>query len=159
MVVAHDESGDLSPAAVSYTSGFYQIPVIGISSRDAAFSDKNIHVSFLRTVPPYFHQADVWLDMLNSFGYNKVHSQIRIYSLTKFAYWISLQVIFIHSSDTDGRAILGRFQATSQIIVGDSEVRANVEAIVEFDPKLDSAIDILYDLKTAQSRVYLLYAK
>lgn len=72
VVVAHDESGDLSPAAVSYTSGFYQIPVIGISSRDAAFSDKNIHVSFLRTVPPYFHQADVWLDMLNSFGYNKV---------------------------------------------------------------------------------------
>lgn len=77
VVVAHDESGDLSPAAVSYTSGFYQIPVIGISSRDAAFSDKNIHVSFLRTVPPYFHQADVWLDMLNSFGYNKVRSDWR----------------------------------------------------------------------------------
>jgi len=47
---------------VSYTSGFYSIPVIGISSRDAAFSDKNIHVSFLRTVPPYYHQADVWLE-------------------------------------------------------------------------------------------------
>lgn len=78
VVVAHDESGDLSPAAVSYTSGFYQIPVIGISSRDAAFSDKNIHVSFLRTVPPYFHQADVWLDMLNSFGYNKVNESIKM---------------------------------------------------------------------------------
>lgn len=72
MVVSHEESGDLSPAAVSYTSGFYQIPVIGISSRDAAFSDKNIHVSFLRTVPPYYHQADVWLEMLNHFGYTKV---------------------------------------------------------------------------------------
>lgn len=73
VVVSHDSSGhDLSPAAVSYTSGFYQIPVIGISSRDAAFSDKNIHVSFLRTVPPYYHQADVWLDMLNHFGYTKV---------------------------------------------------------------------------------------
>ena len=33
-------SGELSPAAVSYTSGFYHIPVIGISSRDSAFSDK-----------------------------------------------------------------------------------------------------------------------
>lgn len=74
VVVSHDDSSghDLSPAAVSYTSGFYQIPVIGISSRDAAFSDKNIHVSFLRTVPPYYHQADVWLDMLSHFGYTKV---------------------------------------------------------------------------------------
>lgn len=74
VVVSHEQTGDLSPAAVSYTSGFYQIPVIGISSRDAAFSDKNIHVSFLRTVPPYYHQADVWLEMLRHFGYNKVSS-------------------------------------------------------------------------------------
>lgn len=72
VVVSHEQTGDLSPAAVSYTSGFYQIPVIGISSRDAAFSDKNIHVSFLRTVPPFYHQADVWLEMLKHFGYNKV---------------------------------------------------------------------------------------
>lgn len=72
VVVSHEPTGDLSPAAVSYTSGFYQIPVIGISSRDAAFSDKNIHVSFLRTVPPYYHQADVWLEMLNHFQYTKV---------------------------------------------------------------------------------------
>lgn len=40
MVVSHPLTGDLSPAAVSYTSGFYHIPVIGISSRDSAFSDK-----------------------------------------------------------------------------------------------------------------------
>lgn len=83
VVVSHDEkdsSGhDLSPAAVSYTSGFYQIPVIGISSRDAAFSDKNIHVSFLRTVPPYYHQADVWLEMLSHFGYTKVCRKIAIF--------------------------------------------------------------------------------
>lgn len=80
VVVSHEEkdsSGhDLSPAAVSYTSGFYQIPVIGISSRDAAFSDKNIHVSFLRTVPPYYHQADVWLEMLSHFGYTKACNKL-----------------------------------------------------------------------------------
>lgn len=40
VVVSHLLTGDLSPAAVSYTSGFYHIPVIGISSRDSAFSDK-----------------------------------------------------------------------------------------------------------------------
>lgn len=78
MVVSHDEPGELSPAAVSYTSGFYQIPVIGISSRDAAFSDKNIHVSFLRTVPPYYHQADVWLEMLDHFGWNKVTNEMKM---------------------------------------------------------------------------------
>lgn len=77
VVVSHEQtSGDLSPAAVSYTSGFYSIPVIGISSRDAAFSDKNIHVSFLRTVPPYYHQADVWLEMLSHFAYTKVRSRV-----------------------------------------------------------------------------------
>lgn len=88
VVVSHDEkdsSGhDLSPAAVSYTSGFYQIPVIGISSRDAAFSDKNIHVSFLRTVPPYYHQADVWLEMLSHFGYTKACSKLLFCLRTPF---------------------------------------------------------------------------
>ncbi|KAH8278958.1 hypothetical protein KR018_011777 [Drosophila ironensis] len=139
VVVSHEQtSGDLSPAAVSYTSGFYSIPVIGISSRDAAFSDKNIHVSFLRTVPPYYHQADVWLEMLSHFSYTKV--------------------IIIHSSDTDGRAILGRFQTTSQTYYDDVDVRATVELIVEFEPKLESFTEHLIDMKTAQSRVYLVYA-
>lgn len=139
VVVSHEQtSGDLSPAAVSYTSGFYQIPVIGISSRDAAFSDKNIHVSFLRTVPPYYHQADVWLEMLSHFGYTKV--------------------IIIHSSDTDGRAVLGRFQTSSQTNYDDIDVRATVELIVEFEPKLETFTEHLVDMKSAQSRVYLMYA-
>ncbi|XP_055607534.1 glutamate [NMDA] receptor subunit 1 isoform X2 [Uranotaenia lowii] len=138
VVVSHEPTGDLSPAAVSYTNGFYQIPIIGISSRDAAFSDKNIHVSFLRTVPPYYHQADVWLEMLSHFGYTKV--------------------IIIHSSDTDGRAILGRFQTTSQTNYDDIDVRATVENIIEFEPKLESFTENLMDMKTAQSRVYLVYA-
>ncbi|PSN33148.1 Glutamate [NMDA] receptor subunit 1 [Blattella germanica] len=103
VVVSHPSSGDLSAAAVSYTSGFYHIPVIGISSRDSSFSDKNIHVSFLRTVPPYSHQADVWMEVLKHFNY--------------------LKVIFIHSSDTDGRALLGRFQSTSQSLGDDTETK------------------------------------
>ena len=40
IVVSKPRNGDLSPASVSYTAGFYHIPVIGISSRDSAFSDK-----------------------------------------------------------------------------------------------------------------------
>ncbi|XP_029052666.1 glutamate [NMDA] receptor subunit 1 isoform X2 [Osmia bicornis bicornis] len=138
VVVSHPLTGDLSPAAVSYTSGFYHIPVIGISSRDSAFSDKNIHVSFLRTVPPYSHQADVWVELLKHFNYMKV--------------------IFIHSSDTDGRALLGRFQTTSQNLEDDVEIKVQVESVIEFEPGLESFIHQLVDMKGAQARVCLLYA-
>nr|XP_012147215.1 PREDICTED: glutamate [NMDA] receptor subunit 1 isoform X3 [Megachile rotundata] len=138
VVVSHPLTGDLSPAAVSYTSGFYHIPVIGISSRDSAFSDKNIHVSFLRTVPPYSHQADVWVELLKHFNYMKV--------------------IFIHSSDTDGRALLGRFQTTSQNLEDDVEIKVQVESVIEFEPGLQSFMHQLIDMKGAQARVCLLYA-
>ena len=50
VVVSHPLTGDLSPAAVSYTSGFYHIPVIGISSRDSAFSDK-VRLFILGVIP------------------------------------------------------------------------------------------------------------
>lgn len=40
VIVSHPMKGDLSPATISYTGGFYHIPIVGISSREAAFSDK-----------------------------------------------------------------------------------------------------------------------
>lgn len=40
VIVSHPAKGDMSPATISYTGGFYHIPIIGISSREAAFSDK-----------------------------------------------------------------------------------------------------------------------
>ncbi|XP_052873559.1 glutamate [NMDA] receptor subunit 1-like [Anopheles cruzii] len=85
-----------------------------------------------------FLAAPVWLEILSHFGYMKV--------------------IIIHSSDTDGRAMLGRFQTTSQTNYNDVDVRATVESCDEFEPKLDSFSSYLMDMKTAQSRVYLLYA-
>ncbi|KAL0276444.1 UNVERIFIED_CONTAM: hypothetical protein PYX00_004018 [Menopon gallinae] len=138
VVVSHPLTGDLSPAAVSYTSGFYHIPVIGISSRDSAFSDKNIHVSFLRTVPPYSHQADVWVELLKHLNYMKV--------------------IFIHSSDTDGRALLGRFQTTSQSLEDDVEIKVLVESVIEFEAGLQSFVSQISGMANAQARVYLMYA-
>ena len=62
---------------------------------------QNIHVSFLRTLPPYSHQADVWVEMLKQFKYR--------------------QLVFIHSSDTDGRALLGRFQTKTQDLQTDDQ--------------------------------------
>lgn len=58
---------------------------------------QTVHKTFLRTVPPYFHQADVWLKMLEYFDWN--------------------QVVFIHSMDTEGRMILNRFQSKAEEIM------------------------------------------
>ena len=55
---------------------------------------QNIHVSFLRTVAPYFHQADVWATLLRHFNF--------------------YQVMVIHSSDVDGHAMLTRLQTHFQ---------------------------------------------
>lgn len=122
---------------------------------------QNIHVSFLRTVPPYSHQADVWVELLKYFNYMKI--------------------IFIHSSDTDGRALLGRFQTTSQNLEADVEIKVlvccircmykqeyillyattllfQVESVIEFEPGLTNFLEQLMEMKGAQSRVCLMYA-
>lgn len=137
IIVSKPQHGDLSPASVSYTAGFYHIPVIGISSRDSAFSDKNIHVSFLRTVPPYSHQANVWVEMLKQFKYR--------------------QLVFLHSSDTDGRALLGRFQTKTQDLQSDDQ-EVKVEKVEEFEPGRHTYYDTLMKIKECQARVYFLYA-
>ena len=41
-----------------------------------------------------FFQADVWVELLKRLAYR--------------------QLVFVHSSDTDGRALLGRFQSRTQ---------------------------------------------
>ena len=42
VIASHPPHSDLSPMAVSFTCGFYKIPVIGIAARNSAFSDKVI---------------------------------------------------------------------------------------------------------------------
>lgn len=39
VIASHPNSTDHSPISVSYTCGYYYIPVVGISARDSAFSD------------------------------------------------------------------------------------------------------------------------
>ena len=50
-------------------------------------------------------QADVWVELLKRLAYR--------------------QLVFVHSSDTDGRALLGRFQTRTQILQAreDQEVK------------------------------------
>nr|CAG4639777.1 EOG090X00ST [Daphnia pulex] len=141
VIVSHPVKGDLSPATISYTGGFYHIPIVGISSREAAFSDKNIHVSFLRTVAPFFHQADVWAALLRHFHF-----------------W---QVMVIHSADVDGYSLLNRLQTQFQSNdddVGDQR-EIKIELTKEFAPaELEDFTKELQEMSEGQSRVYLVYA-
>lgn len=54
----------------------------------------------------------MWVDLLKHFNYMKV--------------------IFIHSSDTDGRALLGRFQTTSQNLEADVEIKVQASRALNF---------------------------
>ena len=48
----------------------------------------------MRTVPSYARQTEVWADLLDKLGFK--------------------QIIFIHSSDQEGRAMLGKFQGKTE---------------------------------------------
>ncbi|RWS31910.1 hypothetical protein B4U80_10436 [Leptotrombidium deliense] len=133
VIVSHPASGEGSPTSVSFTCGFYNIPVIGISNRDSSLSNKNLHGSFMRTIPPYSHQADVWIDILKELQYQSV--------------------VFIHSADTDGRSTLGRFQ-----YLADSG-KVKVETVIEYGPRMSNLAEELLNAKMQLScRVFILYA-
>ncbi|KAM7299863.1 hypothetical protein ISCGN_020428 [Ixodes scapularis] len=140
VVISHPVSGELSPAAVSYTCGFYNVPVIGISSRHSSLSDKNLHRTFLRTVPPYSQQADVWVELLQFLKYRCV--------------------VFIHSSDNDGRATLGRFQnkAEPQGIKASGVHNETLERVIEYEPGITDITQELEESKELHCRVFVLYA-
>lgn len=130
IVASHPPRTAQSPISVSYTCGYYGIPLIGIYARDSAFSDKNVHPTFMRTVPPYFHQAYVWIDLLVHYDWK--------------------QVIFIHSMDEEGRSILSKFQALAE----EKEIR--IEQSVKFPVGTTNFSQLLEDLPSRQSRVILL---
>uniref|UniRef100_A0A3P9QC64 Glutamate receptor n=1 Tax=Poecilia reticulata TaxID=8081 RepID=A0A3P9QC64_POERE len=92
ILVSHppQSSDHLTPTPVSYTAGFYRIPVVGLTTRMSIYSDKSIHLSFLRTVPPYSHQAHVWFDLMREFNWN--------------------HIILIVSDDHEGRAAQKRLE-------------------------------------------------
>lgn len=92
------------------------------------------------------------------------------------------KVIFLHSSDTDGRSILGRFQTNAQNLEDDIEIKVHkpignfrknsepymkilnylqIEMVIELEPgsRSDNYKAKLTELRNAQARVYLLYAR
>ncbi|XP_074647409.1 glutamate receptor ionotropic, NMDA 1-like isoform X3 [Tubulanus polymorphus] len=133
VVVSHPPKNKYTPPiSVSYTCGFYKIPVIGISARDSVFSDTNLHRSYLRTVPPYSHQAKVWVDMVRHFRWSTV-------------------VIF-HSADQEGRAMVATFQNE----IGYKE--GLIAKVIDYAPGEESYIDQLRPRFTDDTQVFLLSA-
>lgn len=52
-----------------------------------------------------------------------------------------------------------RFQTTSQSVDEDIDRKVVVEQVIEFEPGLDSFTDKLMEVKNAQARVFLMYAR
>lgn len=52
-----------------------------------------------------------------------------------------------------------RFQTTSQSIDEDVDRKVVVEQVIEFEPGLDSFSEKLIEVKSAQARVFLMYAR
>ncbi|RUS90768.1 hypothetical protein EGW08_001479, partial [Elysia chlorotica] len=132
VVASHPNSTDRSPISVSYTCGYYNIPVVGVTARDSAFSDVNVHKMFLRTVPPFSHQADVWAELLEYLDYHKV--------------------IFVYSADEEGRTILSRFQSLSE------EYNIKIDLSVKYYPGETHYINDLQPILKCTSRVVMLAA-
>ena len=64
------------------------------SIKIALSSWQNIHGSFMRTVAPYADQTKVWARLLD--------------------HWQFRSVVMIHSSDAEGRAMLGGIQGAAE---------------------------------------------
>lgn len=94
LVVSHPSGAPgVAPLSVSFTSSFYFLPTIGVSARQAVFSDKYIHASFLRTVPPYSLEGKIWADLITVFEWR--------------------EVCLIHSDDQDAKALISSLEISS----------------------------------------------
>ena len=85
-IIIDDSSNDDS---ITFTTSLHNVPTIGISNRQSLFSDKT-YETYMRTISPYFHQADVWIEIINYLNYNCV--------------------TFIYSNNMEGRTVQRRFE-------------------------------------------------
>ncbi|XP_051892710.1 glutamate receptor ionotropic, NMDA 1 isoform X4 [Pristis pectinata] len=125
-------SDHLTPTPVSYTAGFYRIPVIGLTTRMSIYSDKSIHLSFLRTVPPYSHQAHVWFEMMRRFRWG--------------------HIILVVSNDHEGRAAQKKLETLLE------EKESKAEKVLQFEPGTTNMTSMLLEAKDLEARVIILSA-
>nr|XP_020664807.1 glutamate receptor ionotropic, NMDA 1 [Pogona vitticeps] len=143
----------LTPTPVSYTAGFYRIPVIGLTTRMSIYSDKSIHLSFLRTVPPYSHQSNVWFEMMRFYKWN--------------------HIILIVSDDHEGRAAQKKLETLLEEKESKSKKRnydsleqlsydnkrgPKAEKVLQFEPGTKNVTSLLLEAKELEARVIILSA-
>ncbi|MEJ1271850.1 glutamate receptor ionotropic NMDA1 (zeta 1) [Cricetulus griseus] len=122
-----------TPTPVSYTAGFYRIPVLGLTTRMSIYSDKSIHLSFLRTVPPYSHQSSVWFEMMRVYNWN--------------------HIILLVSDDHEGRAAQKRLETLLE------ERESKAEKVLQFDPGTKNVTALLMEARELEARVIILSAR
>ncbi|CAB3983880.1 glutamate receptor ionotropic, NMDA 1-like, partial [Paramuricea clavata] len=116
---------------ISYTCGFFQVPVVGIGVRDAIFSDRSVHPSFLRTVSPLYDQAKVWVDILKHYEWKKV--------------------LTVTTNEYESKTLLAKFLA----LISDSDIK--VEKSVQLLPGELNVTTELKQLSKTISRVILFF--
>ncbi|VDN96097.1 unnamed protein product [Rodentolepis nana] len=131
-------SPSVPPLSISYIAALYGLPVICVSARQAAFSNKYAHASFLRTVPPYVQEAAIWAQLIDTFEWH--------------------EVIIIHSDNShDSKALIASLEAARQTVdfkiaqtIGVNTDEEDVVNLKELQNKLDS-------IRKGQTRVILLF--
>uniref|UniRef100_A0A803W0W8 Glutamate receptor n=1 Tax=Ficedula albicollis TaxID=59894 RepID=A0A803W0W8_FICAL len=114
---------------------------------------QSIHLSFLRTVPPYSHQANVWFEMMRVFNWN--------------------HVILIVSDDHEGRAAQKKLETLLEEKESKSKKRnyenldqlsydnkrgPKAEKVLQFDPGTKNVTSLLLEAKELEARVIILSA-
>lgn len=120
-------------SAISFTCAYYNIPVIDLTSRSAEFSDKTIYSSFIRMSPPYYHQADVWIKLLNYFEFASVN--------------------LIRCHNTEGNMLSSRLQDLAEL--------NNIKIVSEvtYPPYTKEYSQIFKKLLSSTSKVFLLQGR
>lgn len=78
------------PLSVSFTAAVFYLPTFGITARQSDFSDKTSHNYFLRTIPPYSQEANVFIALINRFEWKQIN--------------------VIYTNDHEGRTMLSLLQ-------------------------------------------------
>ncbi|KAB7502286.1 Glutamate [NMDA] receptor subunit 1 [Armadillidium nasatum] len=159
LIIGGGNMSSAATSAVSYTGGFYHIPVIGTSARESAFSDKNIHVSFLRTVPPFSHQADVWVKFLKELKFKRNYK-------TETKYCIRILDLF-NNDDIDKKCrniqsiIINQtsYECNINLDINLSSISYRIYSVLEFEPGQISYVKLLRSLKDSLVKVFLLFAR
>lgn len=94
LIISHPNGAKgVPPLSVSFTCSFYYLPLVSVSARQATFSDKYSHSSFLRTVSPFSSEALIWADLIKVFSWR--------------------EICIIHSDDQDAKRMLSYLEAES----------------------------------------------